>query len=183
MQRALRAGRVMMEERKMRRDLSTRFLYKYHNSKEILRHMVAKLSKLTGPFLLSPNTFAPTFHSSFMAVMYPAKDTNSNSGTQGQVVSLAQISRTAGSPHQASAVDSSTVSWHQINRPWGDQHKSADNSTHFRVSEDMDPCKIPICPLFHVPEVTGDASLPECTLTMLLGLKHLAHSYSGLFRS
>lgn len=138
--------------------------------------MVAKFNKLTGPLLLSPNTFGPILQSSFMAVMHPAKDTDSNSGTQGQVVTLAQISRTAGSSYQASVVDSSTMSWHQINRPWEDQQKSADNGTVFRTSKDMDPCKIPICPLFLVLEVIGDASLAECILAVLLGPKHLAHS-------
>lgn len=137
--------------------------------------MVAEFNKLIGPLLLSPNTFAPILQSSLMAIMNLAKETDSKAATQGQAVNLAQISRTAGSSHQASAVHSSTVSWHQTNRPWGDQHKSAGNGTVFRTSEDIDPCKIPICPLFLVPEVIGDASLPECTLAVLLGPKHLAH--------
>lgn len=158
----------------MRGCFHTGFLYKYHSSRGIQRHMVAKFNKLTGPLLLSPNTFARVLQNSFMAIMHLAKKTDSKAGTQGQPVSLAQISRTAGSSHQASAVDSSTISRHQINRPWGDQHKSAGNGTVFRDSEDMDPCKIPICPLFLVIEVIVDASLPECTL---------AHSYSGLCRS
>lgn len=166
----------MREGKKTRRDLPTRFLYKYHSSRGIQRHMAAKFNKLTGPLLLSPNTFAPILQSTFMAVMHPAKDTNSKAGTQGQIVTLAQISRTAGSSHQASSVDSSTVSWHQINRPWGEQYKAADKSTHFRVSENVEPCKIPICPLFLVLEVTGDASFAECTLAVLLGPKRLAHS-------
>lgn len=174
---------MMIKGKKMRRDLHTRFIYKYHSSRGIQRHMVAKFNKLTGPLLLSPNTFAPILQKSFMAVMHSAKDTELKAGTQGQAANLAQIQRTAGSSHQASAVDSSTVSWHQINRPWEDQHKSADNGAVFGTSEDMDPCKIPIRPLSLVLEVIGDASLAECTLAVLFGPKHLAHSYSGLYRS
>lgn len=152
----------------MRGNLHTRFRYKYHSSRGIQRHMVAIFNKPTGPLLLSPNTFALVLHSSFMAIMNLAKKTDSKAGTQGQAVNLAQISRTAGSSHQASAIDSSTVSWNQINRPWGDQHKSADNGTVFGKSEDMDPCKLPICPLFLVLEVIGDASLRNVPLQCCL---------------
>ncbi|KAG6360031.1 hypothetical protein INS49_011087 [Diaporthe citri] len=71
--------------------------------------------------------------------MPPAKDTDSNSGTQGQVATSAQMSCTSGLNHQTSTVDSTTVSWNQINRPWGGQHKSTSSTGETKIAQDMDP--------------------------------------------
>lgn len=79
--------------------------------------------------------------------MSPDKGTDSNSGTQGQVATSAQISCTADSPHQASAVDSSTVGWHQVSRPWEGRQKSAGGNSGIRAPEDLDPCEISTYPL------------------------------------
>lgn len=82
-----------------------------------------------------------------MTVMPPAKDTDSSSGTQGQATSSAQTSCTAGSTHQVSTVNSSTVNWNQINRPWGDQHKSTGSDSETKIAHDMDSSKIIHLPL------------------------------------
>lgn len=74
--------------------------------------------------------------------MPSAKDTDLNLGAQGQVVTSDQKSCTAGSPHQASTVASSTVSWHQTNRPWKGQHKSTGSGSETKIAQDMDPSKI-----------------------------------------
>lgn len=74
--------------------------------------------------------------------MPSAKDTDLNLGKQGQVATSAQMSSMAGSAHQVSAVNSSTVSWHQIIRPRGSQQKSTGSSSETKIAQEMDPSKI-----------------------------------------
>lgn len=112
---------------------------------------------LTDSLAFSLHTFTPLLRSSFMTVMPSSKDTGLNPDTKGQVANSIQMSCTAGPPQQASAIESSTVSWHQINRPWGDQHKSAGSSSGIKAAEGMDPSKIPNYPPFLVIQVTGHA--------------------------
>lgn len=77
-----------------------------------------------------------------MVVMPPVTDTDSNPGTRGQVANSAQMFGTAGSPHQVSAVDSSAVGWHQMNRPWGNQHEWGGCSSRMNPAEEMNSSKI-----------------------------------------
>lgn len=74
--------------------------------------------------------------------MPSAKNTDLNLGTQSQMTTSAQLSSMAGSPYQVSAVNSSTVSWHQINRPRVSQQRSTDSSSETKIAQDMDPSKI-----------------------------------------
>lgn len=148
--------------------------------------MVIKSSKLTAdPLAFILNTFAPLLRSSFMTVMSSAKDTVSNPGTQGQVATSVQTSCTVGSPHQVSAVNNSIVSWHQINRPWGGQHKSAGSSNGTKITEGMDPSKITIYTLL-ILKVTGDAGPPARNVLSLhsaIAPKYLEFFSHGLCRS